>query len=128
MGGLFFIVYRRKAMFQLDTTARFLAVTYPLGGDLDSMVGPELVKTWDYVHFELAFPTKGYFSLPNGYLVLAEYPVGLTAMQALRKFVRDFPPKVVKLGQKPPRYLRPGQTMRLGVRGLGEQTQVTIAA
>ena len=36
MGGLFFIVYRRKAMFQLDTTARFLAVTYPLGGDLDA--------------------------------------------------------------------------------------------
>ena len=37
-------------------------------------------------------------------------------------------PPGVGMGQKPPRYLRPGQTMRLGVRGLGEQTQVTIAA
>lgn len=107
-------------MFQLDTAARFLAVTYPLGGDLDSMVGPELVKTWDYVHFELAFPTKGYFSLPNGYLVLAEYPVGLTAMQALRKFVRDYPPQVVKLGQKPPRsagWIAPNGDFYPGVNG-----------
>jgi len=37
-------------------------------------------------------------------------------------------PPGVGMGQKPPRYLRPGQTMRLGIRGLGEQTQVTVAA
>ncbi|MGD9512290.1 MAG: fumarylacetoacetate hydrolase family protein [Geminicoccaceae bacterium] len=37
-------------------------------------------------------------------------------------------PPGVGMGQKPPRYLRPGQTMRLGIQGLGEQTQVTIAA
>ena len=37
-------------------------------------------------------------------------------------------PPGVGMGQKPPRYLRPGQTMRLGIDGLGEQTQVTIAA
>ena len=37
-------------------------------------------------------------------------------------------PPGVGMGQKPPRYLRPGQTMRLGVRGLGEQSQVTVAA
>jgi 2-keto-4-pentenoate hydratase/2-oxohepta-3-ene-1,7-dioic acid hydratase in catechol pathway len=37
-------------------------------------------------------------------------------------------PPGVGMGQKPPRYLQPGQTMRLGIQGLGEQTQVTVAA
>jgi ureidoglycolate lyase/2,4-diketo-3-deoxy-L-fuconate hydrolase len=37
-------------------------------------------------------------------------------------------PPGVGLGQKPPVYLRPGQTMRLGIAGLGTQTQRTVAA
>jgi len=37
-------------------------------------------------------------------------------------------PPGVGLGQKPPRYLVPGQTMRLGIQGLGEQRQRTVAA
>ncbi len=37
-------------------------------------------------------------------------------------------PPGVGLGQKPPVYLKPGQTMRLGIQGLGVQTQRTIAA
>ena len=37
-------------------------------------------------------------------------------------------PPGVGMGQKPPTYLRPGQTIRLGIQGLGEQTQVTVAA
>jgi len=37
-------------------------------------------------------------------------------------------PPGVGLGQKPPRYLVPGQTVRLGVQGLGEQAQRTVAA
>jgi 2-keto-4-pentenoate hydratase/2-oxohepta-3-ene-1,7-dioic acid hydratase in catechol pathway len=38
-------------------------------------------------------------------------------------------PPGVGMGQKPePVYLRPGQEMRLGVAGLGEQRQVTVAA
>jgi 2-keto-4-pentenoate hydratase/2-oxohepta-3-ene-1,7-dioic acid hydratase in catechol pathway len=36
-------------------------------------------------------------------------------------------PPGVGLGQKPPVYLRPGQEMRLGIAGLGEQRQVTRA-
>jgi len=32
------------------------------------------------------------------------------------------------MGQKPPVYLKPGQTIRLGIEGLGEQTQKTVAA
>jgi 2-keto-4-pentenoate hydratase/2-oxohepta-3-ene-1,7-dioic acid hydratase in catechol pathway len=37
-------------------------------------------------------------------------------------------PAGVGLGQKPPRYLRAGQTMRLGIQGLGVQEQRTVAA
>jgi ureidoglycolate lyase len=36
-------------------------------------------------------------------------------------------PPGVGLGQKPPVYLKPGQEMRLGIAGLGEQRQVTKA-
>jgi len=36
-------------------------------------------------------------------------------------------PPGVGLGQKPPVYLKPGDTMRLGIEGLGEQTQSTRA-
>lgn len=37
-------------------------------------------------------------------------------------------PPGVGMGHKPPVYLRAGQTMRLGVEGLGVQTQVVVAA
>ncbi|WP_267434416.1 fumarylacetoacetate hydrolase family protein [Sphingomonas sp. GM_Shp_1] len=37
-------------------------------------------------------------------------------------------PKGVGMGQKPQTYLRPGQTVRLGIEGLGEQTQRFVAA
>ncbi|HXH17367.1 MAG TPA: fumarylacetoacetate hydrolase family protein [Sphingomonas sp.] len=37
-------------------------------------------------------------------------------------------PAGVGLGQKPPVYLRAGQTVRLGIHGLGEQTQTMVAA
>lgn len=36
-------------------------------------------------------------------------------------------PPGVGLGQKPPVFLRPGQTMRLGIAGLGEQRQRVVA-
>jgi 2,4-diketo-3-deoxy-L-fuconate hydrolase len=37
-------------------------------------------------------------------------------------------PPGVGLGQKPPVYLKPGQTMKLGIEGLGEQRQHVVAA
>ncbi len=36
-------------------------------------------------------------------------------------------PPGVGLGQKPPVYLRPGNVMRLGIDGLGEQRQEVVA-
>jgi 2-keto-4-pentenoate hydratase/2-oxohepta-3-ene-1,7-dioic acid hydratase in catechol pathway len=35
-------------------------------------------------------------------------------------------PPGVGLGQKPPVYLRPGQCMKLGIEGLGEQEQYLV--
>jgi 2-keto-4-pentenoate hydratase/2-oxohepta-3-ene-1,7-dioic acid hydratase in catechol pathway len=37
-------------------------------------------------------------------------------------------PAGVGLGKKPPRFLKPGETMKLGVEKLGEQTQALTAA
>jgi 2-keto-4-pentenoate hydratase/2-oxohepta-3-ene-1,7-dioic acid hydratase in catechol pathway len=36
-------------------------------------------------------------------------------------------PPGVGHGQKPPRYLRPGNRVQLGIRGLGQQTQHVVA-
>jgi 2,4-diketo-3-deoxy-L-fuconate hydrolase len=36
-------------------------------------------------------------------------------------------PPGVGLGQKPPVYLRPGNVMRLGIEGLGEQRQTVVS-
>jgi 2,4-diketo-3-deoxy-L-fuconate hydrolase len=37
-------------------------------------------------------------------------------------------PPGVGMGQKPPQYLRAGQTIHLGIDGLGTQTQKTVEA
>jgi 2-keto-4-pentenoate hydratase/2-oxohepta-3-ene-1,7-dioic acid hydratase in catechol pathway len=37
-------------------------------------------------------------------------------------------PPGVGLDMKPPQYLRPGQTMRLGITGLGVQAQCAVAS
>jgi 2-keto-4-pentenoate hydratase/2-oxohepta-3-ene-1,7-dioic acid hydratase in catechol pathway len=36
-------------------------------------------------------------------------------------------PPGVGLGHKPPIFLKPGDTLRLGIEGLGEQTQTVVA-
>jgi 2,4-diketo-3-deoxy-L-fuconate hydrolase len=36
-------------------------------------------------------------------------------------------PAGVGLGMKPPRFLKPGDTLRLGITGLGEQRQTVVA-
>ena len=37
-------------------------------------------------------------------------------------------PPGVGMGQTPPRYLKPGDTMKLGIEGLGEQSQKTVSS
>ncbi len=58
---------------------------------------------------------------------LVSYLSQVVSLQAGDVISTGTPPGV-GMGQKPPRYLRAGQTMRLGIAGLGVQTQVTVAA
>ena len=37
-------------------------------------------------------------------------------------------PPGVGMGKTPPLYLKPGDTMKLGIEGLGEQSQKTVSA
>lgn len=53
---------------------------------------------------------SGFMSLQSGDIIFTGTPSG------------------VGMGQKPPRYLMPGQTLRLGVSGLGEQIYQTVLA
>ena len=63
---------------------------------------------------------------PKGYLPLGS-PLDGPQSGECRVISTSTPPGV-GLGQKPPLYLKPGQTMRLGITGLGEQRQTTVAA
>ena len=42
--------------------------------------------------------------------------------------IKTYSPPGVGMGLKPPVYLKSGDTMRLGIEGLGEQVQKTIMA
>jgi len=57
---------------------------------------------------------------------LVSYLSRCMSLQAGDLILTGTPPGV-GLGQKPPVYLRPGQEIRLGVRGLGEQRQRVVA-
>lgn len=58
---------------------------------------------------------------------LVSYLSGFMSLQPGDLISTGTPPGV-GLGQKPPVYLRAGQTMRLGISGLGEQCQHTVQA
>jgi 2-keto-4-pentenoate hydratase/2-oxohepta-3-ene-1,7-dioic acid hydratase in catechol pathway len=58
---------------------------------------------------------------------LVSYLSRFTTLQPGDVITTGTPPGV-GMGHKPPLYLRPGQTMRLGVEGLGVQTQKVVAA
>ena len=57
---------------------------------------------------------------------LVSYLSQFMSLQAGDLIATGTPPGV-GLGQKPPVYLRPGQTIRLGIDGLGTQTQRVLA-
>jgi 2-keto-4-pentenoate hydratase/2-oxohepta-3-ene-1,7-dioic acid hydratase in catechol pathway len=62
-----------------------------------------------------------------GVAILVSYISQFMSLQSGDIISTGTPPGV-GLGQKPPRYLRAGQTMRLGIAGLGIQEQRTVAA
>ena len=90
----------KPAMLAPDGTVRDLSGTVPdLAGDPLSPAGLQQLVTF----------TSHFMTLHPGDIISTGTPPG------------------VGLGMKPPRFLRAGETMKLGIEGLGEQTQKVVA-
>jgi 2-keto-4-pentenoate hydratase/2-oxohepta-3-ene-1,7-dioic acid hydratase in catechol pathway len=107
------------------------------GHDTFGPLGPWLVTTDDVpdpqdLHMWLEVDGKRYQdgstrTMIFGVAHLVSYISQFMSLQSGDVISTGTPPGV-GLGQKPPLYLKPGQTMRLGIAGLGEQRQTTVAA
>lgn len=107
------------------------------GCDTFAPIGPWLVTTDeipDPQNLELWLEVDGHrFQKGNTRLMIfsVAYLVAyISQFMSLRSgdVISTGTPPGVGLGQKPPRYLKTGQTMRLGITGLGIQEQRTVAA
>ncbi|NOZ39771.1 MAG: fumarylacetoacetate hydrolase family protein, partial [Planctomycetes bacterium] len=101
----------------------------PLGPWLvtrDEVADPQNLRLWQEVdghRFQESSTKEMIFGVPKLISYLSEfmslYPGDIISTGT---------PPGVGLGQKPPVFLRPSQTLRLGVEGLGEQQLRTIAS
>jgi 2-keto-4-pentenoate hydratase/2-oxohepta-3-ene-1,7-dioic acid hydratase in catechol pathway len=101
----------------------------PLGPWLvtpDEIPNPQNLDLWLEVDGR-RFQTGNTHTMIFGVAYLVSYISQFMTLQTGDVISTGTPPGV-GLGQKPPRYLRAGQTMRLGVNGLGIQQQRTVAA
>lgn len=118
--------------FQLEGTGQWmkgksLDTFAPLGPWLvtaDEVPEPQKLRLWLSVNDEVVqdsntsdmlFPVRHLISYISRYMTLLPGDVVATGT-----------PQGVGMGQKPPRYLKDGDVMRLGVEGLGEQRQVVV--
>jgi ureidoglycolate lyase len=91
----------------------------------DEVADPQKLKLWLEVDGERS---------QNGTTATMIFPVA-KLVSYLSQFMTLHPgdmittgtPSGVGMARKPPQFLRPGQTVRLGVEGLGEQQQKTVA-
>jgi 2-keto-4-pentenoate hydratase/2-oxohepta-3-ene-1,7-dioic acid hydratase in catechol pathway len=101
----------------------------PLGPWLvtrDAVADPQDLRLWLRVNEDIC---------QNGSTATMVYGVA-HLVSYLSQFMTLYPgdvistgtPPGVGMGMKPPRYLRPGDVVELGVEGLGEQRQVVVAA
>jgi len=91
----------------------------------DEMPDASNLKMWlevDGKRFQNGSTSTMVFDVPT----LVSYISNFMSLQPGDVISTGTPPGV-GLGQKPPIYLSPGQEMRLGIEGLGEQRQTTIA-
>lgn len=101
----------------------------PLGPWLvtrDEVVDPQHLKLWQDVdgrRCQDSSTREMIFGVPKLISYLSEF----MSLQPGDIISTGTPPGV-GLGQKPPTFLRPGQTLRLGVEGLGEQLLRTVAS
>jgi 2-keto-4-pentenoate hydratase/2-oxohepta-3-ene-1,7-dioic acid hydratase in catechol pathway len=118
--------------FQLEGTGQWVkgksADTFgPIGPWLvtaDEVPDPQNLNLWlevDGHRFQNGNTSKMVFGVAH----LVSYLSRFMSLQPGDIISTGTPPGV-GLGQKPPIYLRPGQIMKLGVQGLGDQTQKTV--
>jgi 2-keto-4-pentenoate hydratase/2-oxohepta-3-ene-1,7-dioic acid hydratase in catechol pathway len=90
----------------------------------DEVPDPQILDMWlevDGHRFQNGNTRTMIFDVPH----LVSYISQFMSLRSGDLIATGTPPGV-GLGQRPPRYLRVGQTMRLGISGLGIQTQHTI--
>lgn len=93
---------------------------------VDEIADPHALRIWlevDGHRYQDSSTAQMVFRVPQ----LVAYLSRFMSLQAGDVISTGTPPGV-GLGLRPPVYLRPGQTMRLGIDGLGEQNQRTVAA
>ncbi len=92
----------------------------------DEVADPQNLRLWLEVDGE-RMQDGSTSTMIFGVRTLVSYLSRFMSLQAGDIISTGTPPGV-GMGKKPPVFLRPGQTMRLGIDGLGEQTQRVIAA
>jgi len=92
----------------------------------DEVADPNALKMWldvDGKRYQDGSSATMIFKIPH----LVHYLSQFMSLQPGDVISTGTPPGV-GLGQKPPVFLKPGQVIRLGIEGLGEQQQRTVAA
>jgi 2,4-diketo-3-deoxy-L-fuconate hydrolase len=92
----------------------------------DEVPDPQALKLWLEVDGK-RYQNGSTATMVYGVAFLISYLSRFMSLQPGDVISTGTPPGV-GLGQKPPLYLRAGQTMHLGIEGLGTQTQVTVQA
>ena len=92
----------------------------------DEVADPQALSIW----LELNGERVQHSSTADMIFSVAEIISAMSRYMVLRPgdLIATGTPEGVGLGMKPPRYLRPGDRMRLGIGGLGEQAQTVLAA
>ena len=119
--------------FQLEGTGQWVkgksADTFgPIGPWLvtaDEVPDPQALHLWLEVD-EHRYQNGSTATMVFGVAHLVSYLSRFMSLQPGDMISTGTPPGV-GLGQKPPVYLRPGNVMRLGIEGLGEQRQTVVA-
>jgi 2-keto-4-pentenoate hydratase/2-oxohepta-3-ene-1,7-dioic acid hydratase in catechol pathway len=119
--------------FQLESTGQWVkgksADTFsPLGPWLvtaDEVADPQCLDLWLEVDGH-RYQNGSTRTMVFGVAHVVSYLSRFMSLQSGDVISTGTPPGV-GLGQKPPKYLRPGNQMRLGVQGLGEQRQRVVA-
>ena len=119
--------------FQLEGTGQWVkgksADTFgPIGPWLvtaDEVPNPQTLKMWLEIDGH-RFQNGSTHTMVFGVRFLISYLTRFMSLQPGDVITTGTPPGV-GLGQKPPLYLKPGNRMRLGIDGLGEQNQRVIA-